>query len=118
MQTELKPREVRCVPMGDQKILLVDWGDRKVIRYYYPTGYGNYYFDEIEYNGEVFIARSGIADDVRLERGRVKWERIYKPVEYNSAIMKFEKAYREPWWNTFRDVWHAVTSLCPVTIPP
>ena len=111
-----KPKEVRCVPMGDEKILAIDWGDRRVVRLYYPTGVGNLYYDEIVYDGSLFTARSGVTDDVKLEHKHAKWEQTYKPTEHDSAIMAFEKAYRDPWWNTFRDAWNKVTSLCPTRI--
>jgi len=111
-----EPKEVRCVPMGNQKVLVIDWGDRKVVRLYYPNGVGGYYYDEIEFNGEIFKARSGVASDVKLVHSYVKWEETYKPTQHDSAIMHFNKAFKEPWWNTFRDAWNAVTSLCPVKI--
>jgi len=113
--TEPKPN-VRCVPMGEEKILAIDWGDKKVLRLYYPTGTGSYYYDEIVYDGKLFIARSGSASDVKLEHSHVKWEQTYKPTEYSGAINRFMKAFNDPWWNTFRDAWHAVTSLCPTKI--
>jgi hypothetical protein len=111
-----EPKEVRCVSTGTQKLLAIDWGDKKVLRLYYPTGTGSYYYDEIVYDEKVFIARSGKASDVKLEHNYVEWEQTYKPRENDSAIMYFEKAYKEPWWTTFRDAWNAVTSLCPVKI--
>ena len=105
---------VRCVPMGEQKILAIDWGDRKVLRLYYPTGTGSYYYDEIVYDGKLFIARSGGAEDVKLEHRYAKWEQTYKPTEYATTV--FMKAFNNPWWTTFRDAWHEVTSLCPTKI--
>jgi len=104
--------------MGNQKILVIDWGNRKMVRLYYPNGVGGYYYDEIEFNGEVFTARGGVADDVKLTHKYVKWEQTYKPTERDSAVMHFDRAFRDPWWNTFRDAWNAVTSLCPATVPP
>ena len=106
------PKEVKCVPMSEEKLLAIDWGDKRVLRLYYPTGTGSYYYDEIVYDGKVFVARRGKASDVGLEHDYVEWERTYKPTD--GAIIYFERAYKEPWWNTFRDAWREVTSLCPV----
>jgi hypothetical protein len=117
MSEPRKPKEVRCVSMGTQKLLAIDWGDgRRALRLYYPNGVGGFYFDEIEFNGDVFVVRSGKASDVKLEHNYVEWEQKYKPNVNDSAIMYFEKAYKEPWWTTFRDAWNTVTSLCPVKI--
>lgn len=104
--------------MGDTKrILAIDWGDgRMTLRYYYPDGYGAYYYDEITFDGEKFIARSGRAYDIGLQH-QAKWEQAYKLAEkVSSAVEKFLKAFNDPWWNTFEEAWRSVTSLCPVSI--
>jgi len=100
--------------MGDEKLLVIDWGDKRVLRLYYPTGTGSYYYDEIVYDGKMFVAKRGKASDVELEHDYVEWERRYRPADV--AIIYFERAWREPWWNTFRDVWREVTSLCPALL--
>ena len=110
-----KPKEVRCVPMSEEKLLVIDWGDgRRALRLYYPNGVGGYYYDEIVYDGKIFVARRGKASDVELEHDYVEWERTYKPTD--GAIIYFERAYKDPWWNTFRDAWREVTSLCPALL--
>jgi len=114
-QKTSEPKSVKCLPSDRRKLLAIDWGSKKVLRLYYPTGVGSYYYDEVIYDGSLFITRSGIADDVRLEHGYVKWEQKYQPTDY--AVSKFIKAFNDPWWSAFEEVWRVVNSLCPVTIP-
>ena len=100
--------------MGEEKILAIDWGDRKVLRYYYPSMNGYYFYDEITYDGEKFVVRSGVASDISISHKHVSWQQTYKASQYD--VERFMKAFNDPWWSSFRDVWHVVTSLCPERI--
>jgi hypothetical protein len=118
MTTKPEPK-VRCVPMGTDgaKILAIEWADgQKTLRYYYPDYYGAYYYDEITWDGEKFIARSGRAYDVKLRHENAKWEQVYLPTTQSSAFEKFMKAFQDPWWSDFNEAWSSVTSLCPAKI--